>query len=240
MSNSIPRLLIFAVLTVGFNSCQLAGKVLFGIRSNVNWMEPEEIHSYFDKYDIPENQRYVLDTASYYNAEVLEYQKRIETSDSTQKMLYRKIVNDNLQMFQIRFFDGDGQPIFKMVNCYIDPPLPVSWNKHGSFDEFPPSIDFMHSGDGNKPLAHFLQHIHTLDQKSIAQKNLPESDYFAVVFVNDLMTRVGRRQMRTVTRYLKKHEDKNIHAFFVHNNNAEMWQLVKQNGIAPEEVSISE
>lgn len=227
------------LLALGFSSCQLVGKVLFGIRSNVYWMEPEEIHHYFDKYDVPTHQRFELDTASYHHAEIANYKALAESADSATQAHYRKIANDNLQMFQIRFFDGEGAPIFKMVNCYIDPPLPVSWNKHGSFDQFPPTIDFMQSGEGNQPLEHFLKHIHTLDQKPVSLSKLPEANFYAVVFTNDLFTRVGRRQMRTMKKYVKKHEDKDIYTLFVHNNNQEMWQMAKQQGLILENDSVN-
>jgi hypothetical protein len=34
-------------------------------------------------------------------------------------------------------FDDEGNPLYKMVDCYIDPAIPMNWNKYGSFHEFP-------------------------------------------------------------------------------------------------------
>lgn len=232
--NTLIRLMIFCLIAFSLNSCQLLGKVLFGMRSKVYWMEPKDVHSYFDKFDIPANQRFELDTASYYKAEVQEYRLQLEaldSLDSLEQKKERKILNDNLQPNQIRFFNAQGDPIFKMVNCYIDPPLPVSWNKHGSFDAFPPTIDFMQSGEGNKPLSHFLKHTHTLDQKAVNKHDLPKAGYYAMVINNDLMKRVSRRQMRTMKKYLKEHQEENIHVLYVNNNNHELWSLFKDQGI---------
>lgn len=72
------------------------------------------------------------------------------------------VVNDDLEATQVWFFTHDGKEIFKLANCYIDPPIPMNWNVNGCFDAFPPHNSEENLDVHNFDLTYILTHCTTL------------------------------------------------------------------------------
>lgn len=210
--------------------CGPTYRVLLGLDNRPKWKSEKAIAKDFKKRKIPENQQYVLDTASYSNAVKAELRDRLEAMEgdtvpldsSVVKQMF-KVANDNLQPVQVRWFNSSGEPIFKLVNCYIDPPIPMRWNVEGSFDTFPPHNDIEYLQLGNKPLEYFLPHIQTVSGLLVTLSELPEADYYAVVFWNDFFIRPSKKLIKLLKEYDQEHGEQETHYLFVYNHNAQIW-----------------
>lgn len=227
MRTALPLLLLMLL-----SSCGLMYRTLLGVDSSPDWKSDAEILADFEKRNIPEHQRFLLDTASYdaaVNADLRHFIDSIQrnniTLDSLEKKRVLKIANDNLQPTQIRYFDTHGEPIFKMVNCYIDKAiLRFDWNLNDCLATFPPTYPDPRLEKGNQPLSYFLPHLTDLSGNSLS--TLPEADYYAVVFWNDFMIRPSRKLIETISAYHEQHADKHIYTLFVNNHNAELWSML--------------
>lgn len=76
-------------------------------------------------------------------------------------------LKDNLQPVQIRYFDSNGKPIFKLVNCYLENVFKMDWNFDKSFDVYPPSTNDIMLNFGNENLEFFLPMFKNLKGETI-------------------------------------------------------------------------
>ncbi len=226
--------LLLLIICITSSSCNLAYRVLLGIDTSPEWKTDKEIEKDFRKKNIAEANRFVLDTASYDNTvkadlkkTVIELRKDSASYDTVHVKNLLKIANDDLQSVQIRYFTKNGDPIFKLVNCYIDPPIPMSWNVENSFDVFPPKNDIPLL-QYNRPISYFFPHITTLQGEPLNFSSLPEADYYAIVYWNSFLKRPSNKLIKTLKRYNKKHTDKKTHFIFVNNQNAAIWSATTQ------------
>ncbi len=226
-------LFLFLITSSG---CGLAYRTILGIDSKPEWLLDEEIIRKFDKRKIPEANRYVLDTASYYNslkadfyAEVEQAKASVSPLDSIYFKKLQSIAKDDGQSVQIRYFDKEGNAIFKLVNCYIEPPIPMNWNVEGSFDVFPPHNDIENLNYRNRELTYFLPLISNLDGDRITVDDMPSADYYAIVFWNDYMIKPSKKLIKLLKNYDNNHPDQTTFYLFVNNHNAYLWQLMDAN-----------
>ncbi len=227
MRSVLPLMIVLLL-----SGCGFFYRTLLGVDSTPDWKSDKEIIADFEKFGIPASNRFVLDTASYEAAvtsELRYFIDSIQTNgivlDSLEKKRVLKIANDNLQPTQIRYFDANGEPVFKMVNCYIDKAiLRFDWNLHDCFATFPPTYPDPRLEEGNKPLSYFLPHFTDLTGHRLPA--LPKADYYAVIFWNDFMTRPSRNLIKTITAYHDQHADKDIYTLYVNNHNAELWSML--------------
>jgi hypothetical protein len=221
-----PLLLLSCVMSLG--SCKLAYRTLLGVDSTPAWYSNADIEKKAKKYNIPESQLYALDTASYQQHVVEDYKQKVkhlltqEPIDSAQVKLLNTVLNNDLQSTQIRYFDAQGKPTFKLVNCYIDPPIPMNWNVEGSFDQFPPQNPIPEL-QVNQPLSFLLPHFKTMNGDQISFSQLPAADYYAVIYWNSFMIRPSKKLLKTIHKYHLKHPDKKVHVLYVNNQNASIW-----------------
>jgi len=224
------RLIVFVLIATSFSSCRVVYRTLLGVDMTPGWKTDQQIEKDIKKRKILEGQAYVLDTASYYNLVVSKVREDLAVleldSSEAGKVAYKargKLAKDNLQPTQVRYFDRNGNAIFKLVNCYIDPPIPMRWNVEGCFDAFPPQIDIPELNQGNQSLDYFLPHIKTLNGESVVQADLPLSDYYGIVFWNDFMIRPSKKLIKTLRRYDQDHTGQTTTFLYVNNHNAEIW-----------------
>ena len=221
-------LVILVALIVG--SCGLTYRTVLGIDTTPNWKLANDIDHDFDRWDVPRAQRFTLDTASYQREVIREARAAFAQlpvtvrEDSVRKKRHRKVLNDNLQPTQIRYFDAQGQPIFKVVNCYLDG-MAGDWNVNGAFDQFPPRTPDSLLEQGNQPLEFFLSHLRSVSGTVPTHDELPVADYYALLFINDYFIRPSRAAVRQVRRLNKGH---NVHVLYVHNQNAQIWPLLDE------------
>ena len=149
----------------------------------------------------------------------------ISLEDSTILDNYWHEISSETQPVQIRYFNSNGEPIFKMVNCDIDPVYPMTWNKHKSFDTFPPTPISRYEGQKALPLSIFLENIKNLNGDTVRFEDLPKSDYYAVVFWNSFWIRPTKRLFKRLKSYVKKF-DQDTYFIYVNNHNAEIWSAL--------------
>lgn len=218
------------------SGCRVVYRTLLGIKMKLTWMGPEKLAKDFKKKGVPTDQAFALDTASYQHAVVAMYKSESDSvfpegplsrEDSLAVKIMRRRMNDDLQPVQVRYFTADGSPIFKLVNCYLDPPIPMSWNVEGAFDEFPPRPVTALRDVVDDSLSFFLKHIRHLDGSPFAASDLPKADYYAVLFINDYMVRPSRKLLKQVRKYHKGHPERQVHVLYVNNHNATMWWMME-------------
>jgi hypothetical protein len=178
--------------------CGLAARVLLGVDSTPNWKSDSEIAKQAKRYKIPEDVNLVLDTGAYYNGlhEIytgLVQEFNVNEKDSMDYVVLNKVSKDDSQSTQFRLFDKNGVELFKIVNCYIDPPIPMRWNVDGCFDTFPPVIDTTYLNFHYYDLDFLLRSSSTLDDRKIALTDLAPAEYYGVIMWNDFMQRPSRK-----------------------------------------------
>ncbi len=231
------RKFIFLVLPVMlFGNCRLAYRSVLGIDSTPEWQDEQDIKKKAKSYKIPTDELFLLDHASFHHV----IQKRAETAmeslttdgivspeDSILRNKLLESVNNDLQPVQVRYFICSGEPIFKLVNCYIDPPIPMNWNVEGCFDVFPPRPIAALKEEHNDSLQFFLPHITRMDGTAgLSIEDLPKADYYALIFWNSLMIKPSKKLIRQLTSYQRIHQNKYTYFIYVNNHNANLWSLI--------------
>src|SRR5690554_6321416 len=124
---------IYSFLLVFLSSCGLMYKVLLGVDSKPQWEPTEKVIVEAKKYNISREDFYYQDTVKYNKMVEDIYKDKLGKvsptgKDALQYANIKKVRKDDLQPVQFRLFKKNGEEIFKMVNCYVDPPIPMNWN----------------------------------------------------------------------------------------------------------------
>jgi hypothetical protein len=233
MKLKFANLFTIVIITVFTTSCGLLYRTILGIDSTPSWKSLKQIQKDSKKFKIPESHSYILDTASYYSAVIDIYNNRKEElkkdssqMDSLDWFRAKANVNNDLQPVQIRYFDQDGKPLFKMINCYIDGYISMSWNVDSCFETFPPqTIDGL-SYDTNENLAFFIPHLTTLNEEKVQISDIPKADYYAIVFWNSFMIKPSRTLIKQLKEYEENNPDKNTYFLYVNNHNSQIWNML--------------
>ncbi|MDD2634569.1 MAG: hypothetical protein PHW82_03625 [Bacteroidales bacterium] len=230
MKNLLKSIIFCLILIPFLSSCGVVYSVLLGVDTTPNWKSDKEISKQAKRYKIPDEYNLTLDTAAYYTGLSEIYSSRekeltiIET-DSSEYFAFKRVLKDDTQPTQFRLFDKNGIEIFKIVNCYIDPPIPMNWNIKGCFDTFPPSLDIVSLNTHNYDLNFLLKSSSRSDDTKIALIDLPQSDYYGVILWNDFFRRPSRKLIKTVRKFIED-SDQSVHLIFIHNQNAYLWQVM--------------
>lgn len=146
-------------------------------------------------------------------------------NDSSQFFKLKKALNDDTQPVHFRLFDKQGTEIFKIVNCYVDPPIPMSWNVDGCFDTFPPTIAIETLNIHSYDLNFLLSHSSLSNQGKMTLNELPQADYYGVIIWNAFFRRPSRKLFKEVRKNLKK-TDASVVMIYINNHNAYLWQIM--------------
>lgn len=225
-------LLLFSYFVLLAAGCSVTYRVLLGVDASPQWRTNSQIKKDFKRYSIAHQPVYVLDTATYIAAvrarmqpiaDSLETLGMSEENDTVLRAL--KPFKDDLQPVQLRYFTANGQPITKMANCYLYPPMPMRWNVDGLFNQFPPghSIDMLNNHQ--QPLGDFLPHIKDLNGQVVSLPIGADTEYIALVFFNRLMIRPSRKLIQDLRSFHQQHPQAKVQVFYVHNHNSQMWML---------------
>lgn len=221
--------LLFLVLCT---SCNVFYNTVVGIDTSPKWLTNKTLIKEFNKQQIPLQNRYVLDTSSYHNAILKNYNDIVLTMDSSKnedsivkKNLY-KVTKDDTQPVQVRYFDSDYNQIFKIVNCYIDNPLAIDWNVNNCFDVYPPRINIDDLNNDKKKLPFFIEHIYTVSNEKVVIEDLPKSDYYVLVFWNSFFRKPSKKLIKTIKKFENDNKIKNTYILYVNNQNAEIWSHI--------------
>jgi hypothetical protein len=230
MRNVLKSITFCLILIPLLTGCGVIYSVLLGVDSTPNWKSKKEIAKQAKRYKIPAEYNLILDTAVYYNGLSEIYSNRVKKltiteKDSSEYFELKRVLKDDTQPTQFRLFDKNGIEIFKMVNCYVDPPIPMNWNVNGCFDVFPPRIEIESLNSHNYDLNFLLRCSSITDDRKITITDLPQTDYYGVILWNDFFQRPSRKLIKTVREYIED-SNQSIHLVFINNKNAYLWQLM--------------
>jgi hypothetical protein len=228
MKYTSKQVLILLIFIPVLSGCRVAYRVLLGVDSTPKWETTKSIEKKSKKYGIVDQVNLVLDTAAYYKGlkEIYSHEKHnISGDDSVTLALLENAYKDDAQPTQFRLFNQKGREVFKMVNCYIDPPIPMKWNIEGCFDSFPPKTDIESLNEHYFDLNFLLSCSQTLDQKNIGLDDLPKAEFYGVVLWNSFYKRPSKKLIKTIKDYAQQ-PNASIQLIFINNNNAHIWQLI--------------
>lgn len=228
MKNRLKSIIFFLLLIQLLASCGIAYRVLLGVDSRPNWKSNKQIARKSKRYKIPDGYNLILDTAAYYKGlkEIYARKKNdltIKENDSSAYFALKGVWKDDTQPTQFRLYDNEGIETFKIVNCYVDPPIPMNWNVNGCFNAFPPKIDIASLNAHNYDLNFLLNNSSTMDNRKITFSDLPQSNYYGVILWNDFFQRPSRKLIKTVRKYVAR-SGQSVHLIFINNQNAYLWQ----------------
>jgi len=224
-----PNLFVLLVLiTPWLSACtfgtKVASRVLLGIDFSAKRTTQEEIMKQAQKYNIDSDYNMVLDTGVYFSALKERYDRLfdelvITDGDSSEYMNLKQARKDDSQPVQLKIFDRTGAEIFKLVNCYLTPPIPMNWNVDGCLDHFPPRLDWGDFISHKLELDFLLQHATSMDNQKITMDDLPQTDYYAVILWNDFLIKPSKKLIQT---FKEKREayDASLTMIYINNHNA--------------------
>ena len=212
------------------SGCSVSYRLLLVVDTTPHWRSNGQIEKDFKRYRIGQDAVYVLDTASY-SASVRARVQPIADSlmalglskESDTVLRAFKPFKDDMQPVQLRYFAANGQPITKMVNCYLNPPIPMRWNVDGLFNQLPPNIATLNNHQ--QPLEYFLPHVKDLQGQSITLPIQPETEYVALVMFNRYMIRPSRKLIKSLKEYHQQHPQAKVQVFYIHNHNSQLWMM---------------
>uniref|UniRef100_UPI00404924DD hypothetical protein n=1 Tax=Flavobacterium sp. TaxID=239 RepID=UPI00404924DD len=227
----MKKIIYLVIILISFGCKPIAAKLILGVDTTPEWKTQNEILSDFEKHQIPTINRFILDTAIYSKTVEKQVYKNVEMMkangiaiDSIIENKIQKSFNDNLQPVQVRYFNSDGSPIFKLVNCYLENVFKMDWNFDKSFDVYPPSTNDEILNFGNENLAFFIPMFRNLDGSVLNFNDLPKSKYYVIVFWNSFFNKPSRKLINQIQKIEKDKE----HTFvlYVNNHNAELYDLI--------------
>lgn len=210
-------------------SCKLSYRALLGIDTQPEFMSKKQIIRKAKRYGVPEGKVLVLEIDAYADtiAAIRKHQlEELGSADSILQVNIHKQAKNDAQPVQVRYFDKDMAPIFKLVNCYVDPPIPMQWNVDGALDEFPPKPIKELEGEKDHDLSFFLPLVRDIGGGQVTIDDLPEADYYALVMWNSFFIRPSKRLIRQIQRYDRKKGQGKTHFLFVNNHNAHLFNYV--------------
>ena len=121
---------LLAALAAGLSGCNaLYAGLLMGMK-NTPPNTPARLREDAQRYQVPPDRVFVLDTS------YLRFVRRL----ARQPRSYESAKN-HAQLLQLLYFDQAGQLVSFHINCYADPKLPspnLRWNPDGQLNTFPP------------------------------------------------------------------------------------------------------
>lgn len=194
---------IWFVLILSLSSCTPLLTKIYGVKK-VKSLDEEKIIKYCNKYNIPEQSCYWVDT---------NYLNHIFTKDTITSALS---IKNHYQPIQVLYYGRDGYLKSYSVNCYA-PGFPnLKWNKYGNFDAFPPA--------GLSPIDSLLQlndQLSFLHKLSVSDSiDVDSNDFTVIVFWNRFMGRHSKSLIKTVQQNLLLVKDQKVSVIYVNNDNA--------------------
>lgn len=228
---NLKQNLIIILVVLVVSGCGLTYRVLLGVDSTPNWNTKKVMVRRAKKLNIPEEFNLVLDTAIYYQG-IKEIYAKLQDSlksspkDSLDYFLSREAFKDDTQPVHFRLFDKGGKEVFKIVNCYIDPVIPMNWNVKGCFNQFPPKIDIINLNAHYFDLNFLLGVSSKLTGDKITFSDLPKADYYAVILWNDILKRPSKKLIQLIQEYTSK-QSESIQLIYINNQNSYLWEVME-------------
>jgi hypothetical protein len=192
--------LVFS-LTV-LSGCGFIMNGLNGIK-NVKPMDDKTVLTYGNKFNIPQDKSYLLDST------YIQFVKKLDTSK------YSSEINNHLQPLQALYFDENEKLISYHINCYAGGFPNLQWNRNQVMDVFPPlqqaPVDSLVS------LALIRDCIHPV----VGNDRIDPTKYnnTIVVFWSRFMGRQTKRFVETVQQNVNLSEGKAVNVIYINNDN---------------------
>lgn len=197
----IHIILISAVL-FGLTSCSTMIQGLYGIK-NLEAVDEKTILRYSEKYNIPNSDSYVLDTA------YISFLFALDT------MSFKEQRKNHYQPLQALYYGKDRQLKSLQVNCYAGGFPNLKWDRNETLKTFPPKkqapIDSIVSL--NTQLKYLRPVFPT---KPFSPE---EYDYIVVIYWSKFMGRQSKRLIRYVDENVKLATDQKIKVIYVNTDN---------------------
>lgn len=203
---SILNLIIFIALL--FSSCSSVFTKIYGIKE-VKYLNNEKINKYADKYNIPKECCFKLDTAFY------TFLISFDTN------LYKLQINNHYQPLQALYYNREGVLKSFQVNCYAGGFPNLNWNRNEIMASFPPKIQA--PPDSLISLENLLKYAIPINEKSVLLNE--KTDYTVIVFWNKFMGRQSKRLIKSVQQNAKLASEVSHKIIYINNDNL---YLIKQ------------
>ena len=164
----------------------------------------EEIIAYSDKFGIPANSSYYLDTAYLYD--LLHFEK----NDTILR-------NNLMQPLQIRFYHKTDTLLSLHLNCTAGGFPNLKWNKRGQLDTIPPK--FSVSIDTCMLFSKDLKYLIPIGDNHNTDKDYTTTDYNIILFWSVFMNRQSKILIREIQNYQRRFHDKKISILYVNTDN---------------------
>jgi hypothetical protein len=175
---------------------------LYGIK-NVKSMDDKTVLTYGNKFNIPQDKSYLLDST------YIQFVKKLDTSK------YSSEINNHLQPLQALYFDENSKLISYHINCYAGGFPNLEWNRNQVMDVFPPlqqaPVDSLVS------LALIRDCIHIV----VGNDRIDPTKYnnTIVVFWSRFMGRQTERFIQTVQQNITLSNGGNVKVIYVNTDN---------------------
>jgi len=195
-------LLLLVTLIFGLSSCSAIMTKCYGVKK-IKPVKEQIIVRFANKYNIPKNDLYELDT-SYFN-----YLFSLDT------IRFKKQIKNHYQPLQVLYFGNDGYLKTYLVNCYAGGFPNLKWNRNETMTTFPPKqqapIDSLIS------LNTQMKFLKPLSQSS--NLSIENFDFVVLVFWNRFMGRQSKRLIHFVQLNNKLEKEKKVKIVYVNNDN---------------------
>jgi hypothetical protein len=165
----------------------------------------ENIQRYSDKYKVPKENSFVIDTS---------YTTFIAQIDTTKKDLQR----NHFQPLQALYFNKTGRLVSYHVNCYAGGFPNLKWNRDGILEAFVPKTQA--PLDTLLTFSKQLEFIRTMDGKTLSAKQFDTFDYNVIVYWSIFMGRQSKHLIKEIKENCKFANDKKVRLMFVNIDNA--------------------
>jgi len=195
--------ILISIVLLFLTSCTNIFTAIYGIKQpkakSIN-----EIQKKAEKYKIPLDQNYILDTS------FLTFINKLAKTE-------KKLANDHLQPLQALYFNKSGQLVSYHINCYAGGFPNLNWERNGLLETFVPK-----SQTALDSLLNFekqLQYIRTIEDKSVGLDNFSAADNNVVIYWSIFMGRQSKRLIRSIQDNCGLATDKKVKIIFVNNDN---------------------
>ncbi|NOX45557.1 MAG: hypothetical protein GXO89_01090 [Chlorobi bacterium] len=197
----VPLFFLIIAVTFGSTSCSSIVQGIYGVK-NPKELDDRTIIRYSEKYNIPIQDNYKLDTS------YLGYLASFDTA------IFKEQLKNHFQPLQALYYDKTGQLESFQINCYTGGFPNLKWDRDSILTVFPPLGQA--PVDNIVPLGVQLEYLlafpHT---NSFLVENF---DYVVVVYWNRYMGRQSRRLIDFVQKNQKLSGDKKVKVIYVNTD----------------------
>lgn len=199
MKKLLAKSFLFLVPILLFTSCF---QTIYGMKGAKD-MDEKNIQKTGDRYKIPQENSFQLDTA------YVGFLRALENTE------FKHAQKNHYQPLQALYYTVDGNLTSYQVNCYAGGFPNLEWERDSIMSKFPPLQQA--PIDSLLPLQKHLEYLMPINnQKKI---DLTGYDYVVIVHWSRIMGRQSKRLIRTVQENCKLSSDQKVKVLYVNTDN---------------------